>query len=379
VRFFNSVCKLHSVRSLLYCYLSSLYHCLCHHLRYFNYRLCGRFGVGLWLRRNASSIRIHHLIPFDSTRPNMNINDARIPNGYPHIFREFMLISNRLGLVLNPDGSIPVPALMSYIDYQIARVMRGDIYINTLHYYLSALKSVHNANGILWTAREDPRILFVLKRLLVTPGLPSQEGTQDHPISLAELDSFCRSLDINNLVDIVAGALSTSLFFGLGRTPELLHARQHPPMNRSALRRKPSPLSGDCTYSYALSYPKIRTVATQFISPILSYGITSANFWIARLKRFSHYENIWQIDDTGTVPTSRWLFDKISPFISSACGQTMGPCSFRAGGTSYLASSGYSLSHIQLLGRWETLKAFNRYLRNHPHILQLSFQASHQA
>jgi hypothetical protein len=127
------------------------------------------------------------------------------------------------------------------------------------------------------------------------PGLPSQEGTQDHPVSLQELSNFCSSLNPGILSDVVAGALASSLFFGLGRTPELLHAKQHPPMQTSALRKLQSPIGGDCTYSFCLTYPKVRTLNTQFISPLLSYGITSANFWISRLKALSPYSNMWQI------------------------------------------------------------------------------------
>jgi hypothetical protein len=304
----------------------------------------------------------------------MNLADPRIPRGYPAIFLFFITIQTGAGWNMNEDGSIPLDTLLLFIDVQIAREMNGTIKINTLLYYLSALKGVHDANGIVWTARDNPRVKFVLKRLLRAPGLPSQEGSQDHPVSLLELKSFCESLDINKLSDVVAGTLATCLFFGIGRTPELLHAKEHPPMLRTALRKKASPTGGDPTYSFCLCFPKVRTVTTQFISPLLSYGITSANFWISRLISLSKYTNLWQIDREGTIPDSRWLFDRFRPFISRDSLQNLGQSSFRAGGCTFLAASGHTLSNIQLLGRWETLKAFNRYLRDHPHILQLAFQ-----
>jgi hypothetical protein len=304
----------------------------------------------------------------------MQHTDNRIPDGYPTIFIDFMRLQVLNGWALLDDGSIPVDTLIAYIENKFERVMASEIKLSTLHYYLSALKSIHDANGILWKAREDRRVLFILNRLLRTPGLPGQEGRQDHPVTLMELNAFCISLNINVIHDVVAGALATSLFHGLGRSPELLHASKHPPMKHSALKRRPSPLGDDISYSFTLSYPKVATLKTQYISPLRSYGITSANFWIERLKNISKYENLWQIDDDGSVPASSWLFEKISPFIVARNGEKMGPCSFRAGGTTHLAAKGYDLRHIQLLGRWESMKAFNRYLRDHPFILQCAFK-----
>jgi hypothetical protein len=305
----------------------------------------------------------------------MNSADPRIPKGYPKIFLDFLALKRLHNWQLEADGSIPVVTLIAYIELQFVRVMAGDIKMNTLHYYLSALKSIHDANGINWKAREDRRVSFILKRLLRTPGLPSQEGTQDHAVSIFELTEFCKSLNVNNLSDIVAGAVATSLFHGLGRTPELLHAPHHPPMKSSALNKIPSPVGQDTAYSIRLSFPKIVTLKTQYISPLITYGITSANFWIERLQHVSSYSTLWQIDSNGTVPDSSWLFQRLKPFVQTSRGQTLGPCSLRAGGTSYLAARGYDLSHIQLLGRWETLQAFNRYLRDHPFILQQAFQS----
>jgi hypothetical protein len=147
-------------------------------------------------------------------------------------------------------------------------------------------------------------------------------------------------------------------------------------MKKDAIKRRPSPIGRDISYAYTLSFPKMTTLKTQYISPLVTYGRCSANFWIERLRNVSIFENLWQIDTVGTIPTSAWLFQRMKPFITPRDGQSMGPCSFRAGGTSYLAALGYNLQHIQLLGRWETLKAFNRYLRDHPYILQQAFQSS---
>jgi hypothetical protein len=247
---------------------------------------CARF-------KDRASITDHGLqVPRIALEPPFQImqcTDARIPAGYPAIYREFLVLKLRNGWVTNMNGSIPVLALTAYIEYQFSRVMESAIKMNTLHYYLSALKSIHDSNGIVWIARDDRRIVFLLKRLLRTPGIPCQEGTQDHAISISELKLFCTSLDINNLNDVVAGALSTCLFHGLGRTPELLHAPHHPPMESSALHRMPSPLGRDISYSITLTYPKMVTLKTQYITPLIAYGITSANFWIERLRNLSPY------------------------------------------------------------------------------------------
>jgi hypothetical protein len=92
------------------------------------------------------------------------------------------------------------------------------------------------------------------------------------------------------------------------------------------------------------------------------------------LDGYSAFDSLWQINEDGTIASTSWLFDKIRPFIDIRSTQTLGSSSFRAGGATYMASAGYALNHIQLLGRWDTQKAFYKYLRNHPYIMQLAMQ-----
>jgi hypothetical protein len=111
----------------------------------------------------------------------MQCTDIRIPRGYRAIYKTFLVLQRRNLWILENDGSIPIQTLISYIELQFQRVMAKDIKMSTLYYYLSALKSIHDSNGIVWQAREDRRVKFLLKRLLRTPGLPSQEGTSRSP------------------------------------------------------------------------------------------------------------------------------------------------------------------------------------------------------
>jgi hypothetical protein len=236
--------------------------------------------------------------------------------------------------------------------------------IKSLMSYLSALKSIHSANGLAWPERDDPEVNFTITRLLATPGLPSQESEQDHPVSLNELKLFCDSLRIDYLPDIVAGAAATSLFFGIGRTTELFHAAWHPPMNRTSVRTRIHPNNDGQSFSIILDFPNSLRLDTQHIAPLVTSGATSAAFWIETLLARSPYQNLWQIDAVGTVPPSSWLLDRIRPFISATSTQPLGTSSFRAGGATYMAASGFR--------RWESQKAFDRYLRDHPYILQLT-------
>ena len=94
---------------------------------------------------------------------------------------------------------------------------------------------------------------------------------------------FCSNMDGGSLDDVVAATIATSLFWGLGRTSELLHAPSHPPLKVDALKLSPYGF-----YQFQLVRPKRGRInyASQFISPVRRAGRTRTQSWIILLLQF---------------------------------------------------------------------------------------------
>jgi hypothetical protein len=195
----------------------------------------------------------------------------------------------------------------------------------------------------------------------------------DHSVSLNELTRFCESLDINDHDDIVAGALSTLLFWGMGRVFELIHSSVHPRKRWDSIREIEHD-SGIITFRIFLEYPKVQKDCQQFITPSYEFGITNANRWLLIIKLCDddNTTSPWQLEN-GAHATSEWLNRRIEPYLRDS-NESLGVSSFQAGGYSRLASMGHDLTLLRVFGWWSTDAADN-YLRDHPEILVANLHA----
>jgi hypothetical protein len=162
---------------------------------------------------------------------------------------------------------------------------------------------------------------------------------------------------------VLIGALETCLFWGLGRVPELIHAREHWRMSIGSIHKSPLGL-----WQILIERPKVLKDSPQILTPLESDKQTRANTWITILmcdipKGFT---SPWQISKT-LHATTDWFYSNIRKHLGRDL-ENLGPSSFRAGGLTHMASMGLSLDHLQILGRWDS-PAWKRYLRNHPWVL----------
>ena len=117
-----------------------------------------------------------------------------------------------------------------------------------------------------------------------------------------------------------------------------------------------------------LERPKIVRPTSQYISPIQAYDKSNPSYWMTLLDilRPVSFTSPWQLGPN-IHATSRWLFSLFSSIIPDTLG-LLGPCSFRAGGFSYLISLGHDFRLIAALGRWSS-DAVERYLRDHNQVI----------
>jgi hypothetical protein len=277
------------------------------------------------------------------------------------------------GWQILPDGSFTVEATLSYLDFLEAKVIAGTIKHSTLLSYMTALHAYHKSLNIDWSGIiHSFAIMNRLHQISRNPELPTQNSTQDDYILYSDLLEFCSKMNGSCVDDVVAATIATSLFWGLGRISELLHPLQYPPLSVGCIKQ-----STDSSFRYQLERPKRGRIdyASQFISPVETSGWTRPRSWIILLKQYRKRdrEALFTISN-GIRPTSKWFLDKFNNTLSKRY-SNLGECSFRAGGLTHMASLGYDLSILRMLGRWKS-DAFEKYLRDHPQVLlaQLSFK-----
>jgi hypothetical protein len=298
-------------------------------------------------------------LPFDKT-------DSRQRTVYLAVQR----LSLHHNVRAEPDGSMSLNLLRIYIESEGIRVLSGAIAFSTLESYLSALSAIHLDSFINWLhIRKNPCIRRILSRL--EANAPQRMTKQDYAVSHRELLSFCCSLDHKNYEHVLAAAISTTLFWGIGRVPEILHAKAHSRMKMSSII--PYTLDkGGRAFKIFLERPKIKRSSTQYITPVQSYDKTNPSYWMTMLQimRPKTFTSPWQLSSTSHADHT-WLFGIFSTFVSASKG-LLGPCSFRAGGFSHMLSTGYDFRLLAALGRWAS-DAVDRYIRDHPQIIVQAF------
>jgi hypothetical protein len=282
------------------------------------------------------------------------------------------IISAREGILPENDGSMSYQMLHVYITNEGNRILDGNITTGTLAEYLSTLCAIHVDNGIDWKdIRYDFRIIRQVKLINRNPANPPHITKQDYSISHKQMIRFCSSLDTQNHNHVVAGAIATSLFWGLGRVPELIHSHIHSRLSLPSIIPHITE-DGGRLFKIFLERPKVWKPYSQYITPVLSNDNSAAAYWLTLLNILSpnNYTSPWQLNNV-THADSAWLYRLFSAAVPESTG-LLGPCSFRAGGFSHMLSIGYDFRLLASLGRWDS-DAVERYLRNHPDVIVKAF------
>ncbi len=281
-------------------------------------------------------------------------------------------LQQHLSVVIPQEWS--VDHLLTFIDMETERIRSGAIKMGTLLSTLSRIMSVQQsfqAHGSDWSrsVRKHHRVVNRLKALSQVRIQAPRPTEHDYAVSLAELRRFTRQLDARSWDDVVLGAVSTSLFCGLGRTFELLLADKWDPLPLSALA--PAKCLEDLACrSIDLFQPKRpRSVkGIEVLSPVPSdCPLTNAAVWLGMLEAKrpdGAKEHLFQLSDGGRMSSTQFLeaFRR-----QSGIHQRIGVCSLRAGGATHLAEQGVALDTICLLGRWSS-NAWKNYVRSYASI-----------
>jgi hypothetical protein len=275
----------------------------------------------------------------------------------------------RLNLSCEDNGSMSLETLRQYIISEGARVRSGEITHSTLESYVSALSATHLDNFIDWTSiRNHPCIRRLLSVQSRDPRNPPRQTVQDYPVNHRQLIHFCSTIDPSRYDHVLACALVTTLFWGIGRVPELLHAPHHARMSSSCIIPYILASGFGRAFKIFLERPKIIRSTSQYISPIQVYDKSNPSYWMTLLAilRPDSFTSPWQMGPN-THATPHWLYSMFSSIIPDTLG-LLGPCSFRAGGFSYLLSLGHDFRLLAALGRWSS-DAVDRYLRDHNQVI----------
>jgi hypothetical protein len=152
-------------------------------------------------------------------------------------------LQRHLAPVVLPS-SWSVEHLLAFIDMETERIHRGIIKVDTLTSNLSRITSVQRAlytGDEDWgaTVRQHHRVVNRLKAISEVRILAPCPTEHNYAVSLTELQGFVGQLNIKHWDNKVLGAVSTSLFWGLGRTFELLLADKWDPLPIGALIAPP--------------------------------------------------------------------------------------------------------------------------------------------
>ena len=88
------------------------------------------------------------------------------------------------------------------------------------------------------------------------------------------------------------------------------------------------------------------------------------SYLASRDAKFSLFPHLWLKAD-GSAPQQSWFLCRLHSFLL----HTVGGHSMRAGGVTSLMAAGVPSSQIQAIGHWNPA-AFERYIRQHPTLLQ---------
>jgi hypothetical protein len=231
---------------------------------------------------------------------------------------------------------------------------------------MSHLKNYHEALGLDWNILNSFRYKQLRKKARKHFTLSSIRN-QDISITIEHLHKFIHSLSLENHDDLILGTIATSLFFGLGRISDLLFSPTWDwPMQKSSIIKQ----SND--YIFLIEHPKIYTTHSQYLSPVRAKGMLNPGLWISWLLQSQTIHAVfpWRLKN-GTYLTAKSFKEHFSKVVEIPL---IGESSFRAGGASFLVSKGTPLDIILILGRWKG-DAFQRYLRDHPGLIQSYMKA----
>jgi hypothetical protein len=276
-------------------------------------------------------------------------------------------LARREGWRIEQDGCFGIQATLAYLNYLERRIIERRIKHSTMIGYLSGIQDFHYSMNIDWGRRvyRTFPIQQALRKIANNPLIPTQHSEQDDEVTLNDMTEFCSGLG-NSIDDVVAGSIASSLFWGIGRISELLHANEHKELLTSSL------ITTDSIFRIRLERPKRGRLnyCSQHISPVQSSGKTRAQSWLTLL-RIEREEDksleLFRLAD-GTRATAKWFVAKFQRGVNRKFDR-LGQCSFRAGGMTHLASLGHDLGLLRILGRWKS-DAFELYLRNHPRVIQ---------
>jgi hypothetical protein len=278
-------------------------------------------------------------------------------------------LQQHLGVMIHREWS--VDHLLAFIDMETERIRSGAIKMGTLLSTLSRITSVQQsfqAHGSDWSClvRKHHRAVNCLKALSQVRIQAPRPTEHDYAVSLVELRRFTRQLDAQSWEDVVLGAVSTSLFWGLGRTFELLLADKWDPLPLSALAPAKRPEDLACRSIHLFQPKRPRSLkGIEVLSPVPSdCPLTNAAIWLGMLEAKrpdGAKEHLFQLSDGGRMSSTQFLeaFRR-----RSSIHQRIGVCSLRAGGATHLAEQGVALDTIRLLGRWSS-DAWKNYIHSY--------------
>jgi hypothetical protein len=124
---------------------------------------------------------------------------------------------------------------------------------------------------------------------------------------VADLLEFCNGLR-NGVDDVIAGCVASSLFWGIGRISELLHASAHDELLVGNL------ITSDNFLRICLERPKRGRLdySSQHISPEQASGKTRAQSWLKLLaieREEDQVKELFRLSD-GSRATAKWFTAK---------------------------------------------------------------------
>lgn len=283
-------------------------------------------------------------------------------NKYFQSFNTMRKLSYQHGWML-PSEFLPTPtAYQQWLAFQHKRLQASQIRSGTIKSYQTAIRHFVEASGQDWSpynqvGRQLSRSISTHTNL--TPSV------QDYPVSIEDLILITTSNFYGDLTSLACITLATFLFYSLGRISELLHAPHHAPLVMDSLVREIDSKSYSSTYKILLRQPKIKRTSDQWLMPVKPLiPCTGTNrlmtAYLAERAKLTESNVLWRKTD-GLPLTAR----EFKTFLRTRFNLNIGECSFRAGGSTYLAGAGADHGDLQVIGRWTT-DAYQKYLRDHP-------------